>query len=56
VFSKLVTLASLSHQSEVQYNSVGTLGQVYLVGTLSKMLSFIIGDLQYFVNIWLQLV
>lgn len=31
VFSKLVTLATLSSQSEVQYNSVGTLGQLFLV-------------------------
>ncbi|XP_048780187.2 uncharacterized protein LOC125683261 isoform X2 [Ostrea edulis] len=31
VFSRLVTLASLSHDSEIRYNSAGTLGQIFLI-------------------------
>ena len=32
VFIKLVTLATLSSNTEVQYNSAGTLGQITLIG------------------------
>ena len=34
VFVKLVTLATLSTNTEVQYNSAGTLGQLALIGKL----------------------
>ena len=36
IFVKLVTLATLSNDAEVQYNSAGTLGQLALIGKKSK--------------------
>ncbi|XP_033727812.1 vacuolar protein 8-like [Pecten maximus] len=54
VFSKLVTLASLSTQSEVQYNSVGTLGQLFLVEIPEELKTVNISGIVLYIDMFLK--
>ncbi|XP_069106513.1 uncharacterized protein [Argopecten irradians] len=54
VFSKLVTLASLSTQSEVQYNSVGTLGQLFLVEIPEELKSVNLSGIVLYIDVFLK--
>ncbi|OWF43479.1 vacuolar protein 8-like [Mizuhopecten yessoensis] len=54
VFSKLVTLATLSTQSEVQYNSVGTLGQLFLVEIPEELKTVNINGIVLYIDTFLK--
>ncbi|XP_060084838.1 uncharacterized protein LOC132564182 [Ylistrum balloti] len=54
VFGKLVTLATLSTQSEVQYNSVGTLGQLFLVEIPEDLKSANVSGIVLYIDMFLK--